>query len=107
METKHTPGPWAVQKQSHREGFKYVVCGEDFWPAAIFSDGRDNAGTAEANAALIAAAPKMLEALRGLVATLEAAWAEKQLTAPRFVQCQLGEEVKRANAAISKATGRA
>lgn len=64
METKHTPGPWAVRPQPFREGFKFAVCGEDFWPAAIFSDGRNNAGTAEANACLIAAAPELLEALR-------------------------------------------
>lgn len=99
METKHTPGPWSVRHQPYRDGFKFAVCGEDFWPAAIFSDGRSNAGTAEANAALIAAAPEMLDALRGLVnCHTGAVW-------------QTAEAQRRwwlaAAAAISKAEGRA
>jgi len=98
MNTKHTPGPWAVRPQPFREGFKFAVCGEDFWPAAIFSDGRNNAGTAEANACLIAAAPELLYALRGLVnCHTGACW-------------QTAEERRRwflaADAAIAKAEGR-
>jgi len=42
-----------------------------------------------------------------IAATLEGAWSEKALTAPRYIQCQLGEEVKRAISAIAKAEGRA
>lgn len=101
----HTPGPWTVKK-CVQQGFPLIVCGKEFYPAAILGDGRLNRGTARANARLIAAAPELLESLRSLVNTLEAAWSEKQLTAPRFVQCQLGEEVKRATSRIAKAEGR-
>lgn len=92
MKAKHTPGPWAVIPQPCRKGFKFAVCGEEFWPAAIFSDGRENAGTAEANANLIASAPELLDALRYMVDNAEAAgWS--------------GLMLRDARAAISKAEG--
>ena len=58
-----------------------------------------------ANARLIAAAPELLEACKALAITLEEMWAEKELTAPKFRQCQLGEAVKDARAAIARAEG--
>jgi hypothetical protein len=59
------------------------------------------------NARLIVAAPALLQACKALVAALEGAWAEKSLTAPRYVQCQLGEAAKQADRAIARATGTA
>lgn len=56
---------------------------------------------------LVAAAPKLLESLKNLVHTLESAWGERQITAPKFVQAQLGNEVRLAASAIAKAEGRA
>ena len=37
--------------------------------------------------------------------TLEAAWADKSLTAPKYVQCQLGTLVSEARAALAAARG--
>ncbi len=61
---QHTPGPW---KRTRRIAGGYTIKGKDFWPAVVLGDGPKNSGTAIANARLIAAAPKLLEALRGLV----------------------------------------
>jgi hypothetical protein len=47
----------------------------------------------------------LLAACKALAITLEEMWAEKQLTAPKFRQCQLGEAVKDARAAIARAEG--
>ena len=69
MNATHTPGPWGIHKQTHREGYKFVVTADDFWPAAIFSDGCRNEGTAEANARLIAAAPTLLDAAKAVLAS--------------------------------------
>lgn len=62
---------------------------------------------AEAEAVLLGlrAAPCMFAALEAMCCTLEAAWAEKSLTAPKYVQCQLGEAVKAARAALARAKG--
>ncbi len=76
-----------------------------------YETGKDVAivrGTGDAGgeriAALFATAPQIIESLQAIVDTLEGAWREKQLTAPRFVQCQLGEEVKRAKKRLRQAT---
>lgn len=57
-------------------------------------------------ARLAAAAPELLAELRALVGILESAWGSKELTAPRYVQCQLGTQVKHATNAIARAEGR-
>ena len=104
----HTPGPWQVEGEAvyanrdprsrHRNGRACVanICTGDY-------DELDAEGIA--NARLIATAPELLEALKALAITLEEMWAEKELTAPKFRQCQLGEAVKDARAAIAKAEG--
>lgn len=79
-ETKHTPGPWKVD-------YNWAV--KDYLGGLVCSPN-------EANARLIAAAPEMLEALKGLV---------------QLVDAHVGEEAenwnREARAAIAKATGRA
>ena len=103
MKTKHTPGPWFFDKYTGGTAHFCDKSGSDILKAndRISDDER------AANVRLVAAAPSLLESLQSLVNTLEAAWSEKQLTAPRFVQCQLGTEVRHAIAAIAKAEGRA
>lgn len=64
--TKHTPGPWIIQRYSTHEGFsiwaKDVGCiAERWWDTSI-----GEAIPIEANARLISAAPDMLEALKNL-----------------------------------------
>jgi hypothetical protein len=68
--SKHTPGPWAVHPVRARvdafnSGDALPVC-ELLWP----TDERTEEET-EANAALIAAAPDLLEALREAVKWIE------------------------------------
>jgi hypothetical protein len=71
--TQHTPGPWTVHEVPEylQTDFHYHIHGPGngyFTPCSIYGDGIKNKGTALANARLIAAAPVMLEALKGLVA---------------------------------------
>jgi len=76
--TKHTEGPWTHERMFLSEGVKdrrsgWVVNGpneKNEFPTRI-CDMRTHSGkdypTTEANAALIASAPEMLEALQGLM----------------------------------------
>jgi len=48
---------------------------------------------------------KLLDACWNLLATIELAWAEKQLTAPRYVQCSLGTAANEARKAIAEFVG--
>jgi hypothetical protein len=101
--SEHTPGPWRFSREGDEPywhvdmpgpcGVRYGFCN-----AMVY--------TTEADARLIAAAPELLAACNKLVATLEGAWAERELAAPKSVQCQLGTEVRHAKAAIAKAEGR-
>jgi hypothetical protein len=59
--TKHTPGPWVAETY---DGFNDVRIESNNGPIAIVGTGKG-----EANAALIAAAPEMLEALEELYLT--------------------------------------
>jgi hypothetical protein len=74
MNTKHTPGPWRVQRfdRCHEEtGSQHgiqvcaadetvICCNETYYPT----------GLREENAALIAAAPELLTAAKGALAAL-------------------------------------
>jgi hypothetical protein len=62
---KHTPGPWG---RNIRPVSKYpiVYAGRNTHIARVITDGLEEA-EAEANADLIAAAPDLLEALRGIL----------------------------------------
>lgn len=65
-ETKHTAGPWSVLDEENRT---YVIDAEDCTVAIIPMD-RTPGNTERADAALISAAPEMLEALELAVAKL-------------------------------------
>lgn len=89
MNTKHTPGPWVVDR-THPELERNVVWSGDQIIASVVNDQH---GNADANARLVAAAPELLEALRYMVANAEAeGWSEMMLAD--------------ATAAIAKAEGR-
>ena len=92
---KHTPGPWRWSQNPH--GGARVET-----PRVGIADVLSRAGvphpaqeSCAANARLIAAAPELLEALRGLVAEA------KRL----HVDDILGSSVDAARAALAKATG--
>lgn len=66
MKTKHTPGPWQTMN-SHKPGFMDIVSLGDDQPQNrkwICEIGPSDTSWEDAN--LISAAPKMLEALRGI-----------------------------------------
>ena len=65
--SKHTPGPWRAWHDSYGR-FQIMAGGLPLSPS------RDGAqpGEGEANAALIAAAPDLLDALQALVAAFDA-----------------------------------
>ena len=57
--TRHTPGPWSLSEDGFVYGDKMPLCDPH-------CDGGPDPDEREANARLIAAAPAMYEALRGL-----------------------------------------
>ena len=106
----HTPGPWHYESGAVWE---HEGDGDAPGTVAIALRGSRRGGSeyrspAEdaANMRLIAAAPELLEACRNLVATLESLWESRELSAPRYVQCQLGTAATHATKAIAKAEGR-
>jgi hypothetical protein len=76
MTTKHTPGPWHTRLDRYGDGV-ISTCTEDAEHRQIKTSWTTKNGTegerdeARANAALIAAAPEMAEALRELIRVTE------------------------------------
>lgn len=72
--SKHTPGPWAVQKSEDCMGRKlddmvrWVITADDhdLWISTGPTWDPEHSEESEANARLIAAAPQLLEALKRL-----------------------------------------
>ena len=88
MTSKHTPGPWSVEHDFMDES-AFAILSDDCVVATAW--GNDHV---DANAHLIAAAPDMLEALRGVVDTCRA-------------DCPAGlPALSDARAALAKAEGR-
>jgi hypothetical protein len=71
IETKHTPGPWIYSGPASSEVYGYRGHYQDT-PQTVAKVSGYWDGEAEANARLIAAAPELLEALRGLLKCCEA-----------------------------------
>ncbi len=93
--TKHTPGPWRTK----REGFSTVyvearIDGGLIQEVAACGPTEAGLEQQEANARLIAAAPELLEALRGIMKLDEDLCSEGAI-----------EALDKASAAIAKATG--
>ena len=85
--TQHTPGPW-----SYSEGTRTIRGPQNHWLASM--DSWDGAIDHAANARLIAAAPCLLDALRGLL-DFE----------PPLLSAKERKAYAIARAAIAKATG--
>ena len=64
-----TPGPWVVKSTDEDINTKTIVDGNEFWIARVlnFNHASDDIRESQANAALIAAAPAMYEALQNLL----------------------------------------
>lgn len=91
---KHTPGPWAI----------YVNAPSDIVIRKMSKDGYELCSIARvssgyANARLIAAAPELLEALRGMLAL------DEEHHQRGHCDDDVCAEVRKALAAIAKATG--
>lgn len=102
-ETKHTPGPWAVQRYANYIGFGVYAHGRGCIAERWYDKQQDEPYGPEilANARLIAAAPDLLLALEDLV---------NEIRAYSSPECDdegaIGaEELKAADAAIAKAKG--
>lgn len=100
---KHSPGPWRLADTD-------VVAdafGEEVLIAGVYAGGYTRGGNGnrerlEANARLIAAAPELLEALKAILADCG------ETTMDGYVENSIhSDEVNKARAAISKATGAA
>jgi len=91
MTTKHTPGPWITDSKERTDTARYIMAAARPFPHTIARIDLVNRAEDEANAALIAAAPEMYEALRDLLAV------KPNSDAPEWVA---------ARAAIAKAEGR-
>ena len=97
MTTKHTPGPWLSRTVPTSAGLCHIVSAAYWRGAFIYGDGLrkgvdDSLPKAQelaANALLIAAAPDLLEALRGVLRIAD----------------RKTDEFDAARAAIAKATG--
>lgn len=96
-DTKHTPGPWRVEGMlTHRVKPGHIIShGLNEYRDGPAGYVCDTLGTTFWDARLIAAAPELLEALRGLVAYVD----------ENVAQADVGPHIDRALDAISKATG--
>ena len=103
-EAKHTPGPWHLEEMGYNSSSYYIRGSSESGDRLTIGKGavahipRSTVNPMEANARLIAAAPELLDALRGLLA-LE----EENLRG--YDDIDVCAEVQFARAAIAKATG--
>ena len=100
MTAKHTPGPWswcAVGWEEPSGAFDIEATTADGRHVIIASryDWQHRVEESEANARLIAAAPELLEALRGL----------RRWMGPCGLDEEIDAAMRAADAAIAKATG--
>jgi hypothetical protein len=94
-ETKHTPGPWTINPEKRGGPWYRIEAGENGWVAQVPNPD-------SANAALIAAAPAMLEALEQAVILLKHAWED-----PALLHSQLADETAATmTEALEQATGK-
>ena len=103
----HTPGPWAVHEHGHANGEQWLSVLHGAWDVThnyasrpgVIADAAHSAmsdATNLANARLIAAAPELLEAVQELLADF-----------PMTYNRNSHEAMRKARAAIAKATGAA
>ena len=95
--TKHTPGPWYAKHQTgpHNQGL--IISEATGANVAVAYDWKD--------AAVLASAPAMLDALTRTLAALEVAHEYAAKTAPALACVKWAETETAARAAIAQATG--
>ena len=92
---KHTPGPWQIADGESRRAY-LINHGRDAVGETVYTDTRN-----PADARLIAAAPDLLAALKGILREHDALQMAEGRTGDRW------PAATRARAAITKATGEA
>ena len=98
---KHTPGPWAID---HARGRTYILAEHRAQVALVGSENMlADDSSAAANAALIASAPDLLQALHAVSADLLDLLSQRM--SPEMAQAL--PSLDEARAAIAKATGEA
>lgn len=70
-ETKHTPGPWEFEPTGHGPGHIAADCEGAIRDGVATVWGRTSEDTFDANARLIAAAPDLLAACKGLIENID------------------------------------
>ena len=65
--TAHTPGPWITDSKERTDTARYIMAAARPFPHTIARIDLVNRAEDEANAALMAAAPELLEALEALI----------------------------------------
>ena len=101
MKTEHTPGPWGIENWSYDDGTRHktvIVAKNEDAVAHVWGVYRTNGGEEErqANARLIAAAPDLLIAAKGVIAAL---------TRPKTFMADMGAALILLEKAIAKAEG--
>lgn len=117
MTSKHTPGPWYVGKGGEAYGYVGRIFSDN--PTRLIAQttvpsGDDLRGHVQtlANARLMAEAPAMLEALRGLIQSVRKIQADKQLEATTdglgiLFGDVLAERLEKAEAILARIDGEA
>lgn len=113
MTTKHTAGPWGIRKGFRADTLEIFQIDNNVKPPFYVSEicSVTWIDDQEANAKLIAAAPELLEALKGLHHVCEIALAGKNGEQHVYFETRLGhfvgasESMRLAESAIANATG--
>ena len=108
--SEHTKGPWQAVKRAGSYTSPFIIQTEHGRHVANLTGSNlepegQSIGEAEANARLIAAAPELLEALKGLVAAYEAAQDREGFPTGYGLEKESDAFMRSAHAAIARATG--
>lgn len=104
MKAKHTPGPWTIRDYQDHSGNGVEVAQADSRLYIVRDIMGNTIAQSDANTRLIAAAPELLEALRGALVAFEQAYSALPDDSPaqdHFMACY----IEPARAAIARATG--
>jgi len=105
MKTNHTPGEWRVTHDSWHPLNKRITSSAKTHIAKVYACSASDDGGAAANAALIAAAPELLQALKAICEHANEAWAALDHDYHEVLAGNLGDAVDQARAVIAKAKG--
>jgi hypothetical protein len=108
MSAPHTPGPWTVREDG--DANHYTLIGPDGrWLVSLLHNGEALTERQRANLLLMAAAPDLLEAVEGLMSTMDYMREQRPDLfgegEGRWLSPQMSEGYRKGRAAIAKAKG--